>query len=353
MIWPFGRKADPAPEKRASGFTAEVISAREAYVSGARGIAELTGTVQACVSLWENGLTLADVTGAPQLDPPTLACIARSLALRGEFVGLIRGDRIIPTIDHDVRTRDGVPTAYRVSVPEAGGGRSETALAAEILHFRIGADPAQPWIGQAPLRRSSLTAGLLHTLEAALREVYESAPLGTQILHLPKGTSDDVKAMQRTFLGKRGSTLIVEGVAQATAAGLHPTVGQKPDDLTPGLDRAMPIAALEAARASVSQAFGVLPAMHNPSTTGPLIREAQRHLAQWTLSPICALIAAEASIKLAGEVTLDPMRPLQAYDAGGRARAMAGIVQALSQAKDAGIAPDTALQLVGWEGAQR
>lgn len=48
-------------EKRstASGFTAEVMQMREAYISGRRGIAELTSTAQSCVSLWEGGMSMA------------------------------------------------------------------------------------------------------------------------------------------------------------------------------------------------------------------------------------------------------------------------------------------------------
>ena len=60
------------------------------------------------------------------------------------------------------------------------------------------------------------------------------------------------------------------------------------------------------------------------------------------------LMAEEATNKLGSAVTLDVMRPLQAYDAGGRARAMTGIIQALSQAKEAGIDPDIAMKLVDW-----
>ena len=43
------------------------------------------------------------------------------------------------------------------------------------------------------------------------------------------------------------------------------------------------------------------------------------------------------------------MRPLQAYDAGGRARAAQGVIQALAMAKEAGVDPDTAMKLVDWE----
>ena len=61
----------------------------------------------------------------------------------------------MPCSDWDLRTRDGKPTAYRVSVSEAGGGTTETALAGEVLHLRIGADPAAPYYGTAPLKRAA------------------------------------------------------------------------------------------------------------------------------------------------------------------------------------------------------
>ena len=89
----------------------------------------------------------------------------------------------------------------------------------------------------------------------------------------------------------------------------------------------------------------------NAAATGPTVREAQRHLAGWTLQPIAALLAEEATRKLGGEVAIDVMRPLQAFDAGGRARALATVVEALARAKEAQISPDdlnTALTLVNW-----
>ncbi len=96
------------------------------------GLGELTATAQSCISLWENGLGLADVFGSDFLDRRTLAMIGRSLALRGEALFLI-ADRLIPCSDWDLSTRNGRPAAYRVSISEAGGGRTLTALAAEVL----------------------------------------------------------------------------------------------------------------------------------------------------------------------------------------------------------------------------
>lgn len=341
------KRKPEAPERRAAGFTSEVIVAREAYLSGSRGIAELTATAQGAISLWEHGLASSDVEGTDLLDRLTLAMSARSLALRGEALFLIR-DRLVPVAEYSLRTRDGLPTAYRVTIPEVGGGRSLTALAGEVIHVRLAADPAAPYYGQAPLKRAQITAGLLHAVEAALQDVFEDAPLGSQIVPMPESAANNVDELRRSFRAKRGKVLIVEGVPQAVASGMHPDHGKKPDHLSPDLSRSMTKETLEAAREAISMAFGVLPGMWSPVTTGPLIREAQRHLAQWTLQPIAGLMAEEVSRKLGSTVAMDVTRPLQAFDAGGRARAAKQIVDTLAAAKEAGVDPATALRLVDW-----
>ncbi|MDF1628097.1 MAG: hypothetical protein P1U84_17575 [Parvibaculaceae bacterium] len=350
-MWPFNRKAEVETRASGSGFTAEIMAAREAYVSGQRGIAELTATAQGAVSLWEGGLSLADVTGTDLLDRRALALSARSLALRGEAVFLICDKGLVACSDWDLRTRDGFPTAYRVSVSEAGGGRSLTVLAAEVLHLRVGCDVAAPYYGTAPLKRASLTAGLLNALESALAEVFELAPLGTSIVPFPEAPQTDLEAMARGFRGNRGKVLVRESVAVAAAGGPAPSQDWKPQDVTPDLSKAMTRETLAGARDGINMAFGILPAMNAPAATGPLIREGQRHLAQWVLQPIAAMIGEEATAKLGQPVTLDVMQPLQAYDAGGRARALSGIVKALSEAKKAGLSEEQtakALALVGW-----
>ncbi|MDP1583928.1 MAG: hypothetical protein Q8M18_10940 [Bradyrhizobium sp.] len=325
-------------EKRsaASGFTAEIIAAREAYISGRRGLAELTATAQSCVSLWEGGLSLAAVSGTTMLDRRTMALIGRSLALRGESVFLIR-DGLVPCSDWEVSTRNGMPVAYRASISEAGGGTTQTALAGEVLHVRIGCDPVAPYCGTAPLRRSSLSAGLLHAVESALEEVFELAPIGSQVVPMPEQAETDSTALGRSFRGQRGRVLLRESVAVSAAGGPVPQTDWKPASLSPDLERTMSTETLAAARDAVSQAFGVLPALWSNQAQGPLVREAQRHLATWTLSPIAALLAEEATAKLGGSVSIDVVTPTGAVDHGGRARAFAGIVAALAQAKEAGL----------------
>lgn len=354
MLGLFKRRTAPAEETRsasAAGYTAEVMAARNAWITGQRGVAELTATVQACVGLWEGGLSLADVEGTDLLDRRTLATMARALALRGESLFLIRDDGLAPAHEWDVTTRSGRPAAYRLTLADTGGGRSRTALAGEVLHVRLASDPAMPWAGTSPLRRAALTADLLATVETVLGEVYANAPLGSSVVPMPEMPDTDMGALARGFRGMRGRVMIRESVNVAAAGGPMPIQDWKPHDTTPDLSKAMTRETLTAARDAVALAYGVLPALANPATTGPMVREAQRHLAQWQLQPIAAIIAEEAGDKLGGSVSLDVMRPLQAFDAGGRARAVKAIVEALAAAKLAGVDPAQAMKLADWEGA--
>lgn len=329
----------PVEERNAGGFTAEVIAARESYITGRRGAAELTATAQGCISLWESGLSMASVEGTSLLTPRMLALIARSLALRGEAVMLIR-DRLIPAHDWTVTTRDGFATAYRVSISDAGGGASITALAGEVLHVVIASDVSTPWAGLAPLRRATLTAGMLHAVETALVEVFENAPIGVQVIPMPEMADKERERLERNLRGLRGRASIRTSAKVTAAGGPAPAGDWKPQSLSPNLQGAMTAETLSAARSEICHAFGVLPALLATAATGPAVREAQRHLATWTLQPIAALIAQEAAEKMGGDVTLDVMQPLQAYDAGGRSRALMGVLTALAAAKQGGVTPE-------------
>jgi hypothetical protein len=129
------------------------------------------------------------------------------------------------------------------------------------------------------------------------------------------------------------------------------SAGLQREAVRDGAMRAMTPESLSAARDAICGALGVLPAMFAANAQGPLVREAQRHLAQWTLQPIAGLLAKEASEKLGGTVTIDVIRPLQAFDVGGRVRALGAIVGALARSKEAKLTPadlKAALELVDW-----
>lgn len=343
------------PEQRQTGgYTAEILAARSSYIAGRTGLGELTATVQTCVGLWEHAFTLADVEGGEdfvtRLD---MGMLGRSLALRGNYVALVTDQGLRPVADWEVSTRDGIPRAYRLSISDAGGNRSLTALAAEVVHVRIGVDTVAPWIGTAPLNRAALTAGLMHTLETALAEIYGNAPLGSLIVPFPESTPDELERLSRTFRASRGKVIVRESVQVGAAGGPAPAQDWSPNGLTPDLSRSMTRENLESARAAILSAFGVLPGWFVPEAQGPLVREAQRHLAGWVLQPIGEVIAEEFSAKLGADVKVDIGRPLQAFDSGGRARALAQLVEAQGRAKELGLSPEefaAALKAVNWGG---
>ena len=333
-----------------TGYTSQIMAAREAYIAGRLGLGDLTATVQTCVSLWEAGLTLADVDGTNLLRRHDMAVAARAMGLRGESLFLIR-DRLIPIIDWDLSTRNGIPTAYRVSVPEIGGGRTETVLAGEVLHFRLAPDPGTPWAGQAPLRRAQLTAGLLNTLETALSEVYENAPLGSQVVPFPESPDVNLDTLGAGFRARRGRVMLRESVAVTAAGGPAPAQDWKPQGVTPQIEGSQAVESLDKARNSIMAVYGVLPAMFASNAQGPLVREAQRHLAQWVLQPVAQMMAEEVSEKLGSTVSIDVVRPAQAFDAGGRARAFGAMVQAMAAAKEANLDPqevEDSLSFIDW-----
>ena len=51
MIWPFKRKEPVETRSSGTGYTSQIMAARADYISGQSGLAELTGSVQGCVSL--------------------------------------------------------------------------------------------------------------------------------------------------------------------------------------------------------------------------------------------------------------------------------------------------------------
>lgn len=345
-MWPFKRKTEL---RAASGYTAQMIQARTAYITGTNGRAELSATAQGAVSLWENGISVADVEGTDLLTRRALAIAGRMLALRGEALFYITDDMLIPVSDWDLSTRLSRPTAYRLTIPDIGGGKGVTALAAEVLHFRIGADAIQPWYGTAPLRRSSLSAELLAVVERALVDIYSDAPLGSSIVPMPETPETDLVDIARGFRGSRGKVLVRESVQVQAAGGPTPAQDWRANDLTPDLSKALLDKTLDQARDQINAAFGILPGLNNKATTGPMVREAQRHLAQWTLQPMAEGMAEEATEKLDEPVKIDVMRPLQAFDSGGRARTVTAIMKALAEAKAAGVDPAIAFDIVNWK----
>lgn len=192
---------------------------------------------------------------------------------------------------------------------------------------------------------------MLHAVESALSEVFENALIGSQIVPFPESPETDMRKLGREFRGQRGRVLLRESVQVSAAGGPAPAADWKAADVTPNLQQSMSVETLGAARDAIAGAFGVLPALFSPATTGPLVREAQRHLCQFTMQPIGALLAEEATDKLGTDVSVDVIRGLNAFDQGARSRAMLAVVQALAMAKAGDVSQadiQTALEMVDW-----
>ena len=85
------------------------------------GLAELTATAQGCISLWENGFTLA--ASAAWRCSSTQHGPDRPIAGGARRERMADHARLVPCSQWDLRTRYAVPVAYRISIPEAGGGK--------------------------------------------------------------------------------------------------------------------------------------------------------------------------------------------------------------------------------------
>lgn len=346
-LWPFGRKTE---ESRGAGYTSDIISARHQFFSGARGVAEATATVETCVSLWERAFATADVADSWRdiVSPSRLGLMGRSLATRGQFVALIdaRGGEIVltPATDWDVSTRGGEPIAYRLSIPEAGGGHQVEALAGEVIDIRINTDPVTPWHGQSPLRKVQMTGDMLASIESGLQDVLNS-PWGAQIVPLPKLGARQVTEIQEfvhRIRSRRGGFFSLESTQVMAGASQAPHGDFDRKNLSPDL-RGMEIPAhWEAARNSIMGAYGIPPILFSAGAQSAALREAQRHAVLWTLAPIAKVASAELGRKLGdADLKLNLVTPLQAADSAGRARAV-GVLNG------AGVPLEEALKMVGW-----
>jgi hypothetical protein len=260
---------------------------------------------------------------------------------------------LVPCSNWALSTQYGMPVAYSLVIPEIGGGQAPIVkLAEEVLHFKIGVDQTMPWLGRSPLRQSAVTTQIIESIETALGETFRDAPLGSSIVPFPESKEVDLQKLGEQFRSRRGNLFLRESVQVAAAGGVSPQSDWSPNSLSPDLSKSVTTETLQEAQHAILQAFGVTPALYERRTTGPLIREATRFLCQFTLAPICGLIAEECTEKLGTEISIDCIRPLRAYDESARARSLATTLTALAEAKKAGLAPGdlaTALQLVNFE----
>ena len=324
-MWPF--RASVVETRSTNSETDILVDAIQARVSGRTPEHATLAIAEACAGLWERALASATVmpmsSALMPVTPDLLALVARGLASRGEFVALLRVNPICRGCG-SCRPADGICEVVQISTCGATGwtwaglrprSRRATLNPDQVLHFRIGASPQEPWRGRSPLRRSRATADLAVGIEGNL--ILESNIKPTRIASTT-GTPDQAKAFDKA-LAQGG--IFGTSFGQPLAGQQVPSSRWEPAAMGPEPDEVFRALRTEVGE-NICAAFGISPALFNccrrrlgaerkpGEDIGP---------ARWRRS--ACVIQAELREKLDpdAEVAFDALR---ASDEDGRSRAV-------------------------------
>lgn len=327
---PFKRK----PENR--NLTDAIIEARQANASLSLEEAATAAEEVVC-GLYERAFAQARLEGV-SIDKRLMGMIGRQLAKRGECV-LFAPSRA-PAVSWDIKGESAGPLSwtYMLEIGAPSGTRSVTTSAIDVWHFRVNADPAEPWRGRSPLDLAPATRQLLRRAELSLSN--EAAGSVGKILTIPQGTTDTVlNAIKQDFRALAGKTAFLEstqggwgqGPSAAPARDWQPTrIGPEPPE---------PMVRLRAQAAGmVLAAAGIPVELVEGGANTAAAREAWRRFLHATIQPLGEMVAEELRMKTASRVAID-FDSLMASDLAGRARAFQSMVGAgMDVAKAAALA---------------
>lgn len=334
-------------EMRAISFSSAIERAVEEQ-AGAANEAIRTGLAaqEACAGLWERAFASATIVQGRRAQelcgPSMLALVAREFVYTGESCWLLE-------VLDDGHLAAGIASSwevngpgvhpqrwrYRLDVLGPSGNRTRRANWDGVLHFMIGRRPEQPWKGQGPLERASLSQRLANLLETRLGE--ETAAQVGNIIALPRDPSprqkpdgsmfDPLDDIRKSLSSIRGKTVLVETTASGWGEGRFSAPRQ---DWTPQRIGPNPPSSLTQLRQEITQlvvaALGVPPPLLQPNADGTGQRELWRRFLHGTIQPVAAIVAEELSEKLDEEVKIG-FEELFASDLSGRARAFQSMVQ--------------------------
>jgi len=334
--WPGQRRLEERIaelETRAdSSYTDALIASLVGNATGKTALPTATGALEGAAGLIGRSFAAAEIAApdsvAGELDPATMAMIARACIVKGEIVLLIRVQdgqlHLLPCESHDV---DGgpIPATWRYRCSVGGPERTETfeyVPAEGIVHIMYARDPATPWRGNGPITVARL-AGRLSAETAKTLADEATMPRGAFIALPVDGKDSTIEGLKDDIKKAAGDLVTVE-------AGDWDT-GDKGKAADWGAHRfgADPPAALvelhEIASREIYAACGVPPILFSGDGAAAGLREAYRQFLHSTVAPLGRIVAAELSTKLEGEVRLD-WTELRAADIAGRARAFQSMV---------------------------
>ena len=283
----------------------------------------LTATFESAVALWGRAMASATITGSQAITPSVMEGIGRRLATAGEYVALIRVEsdgsiQLLPASDYEVYTDSyGRPDYYHITLPGNIQSKIIRVDAPGVIHIKINPQPNTPWRGNSPLAGAGQTTTLLQAIEGAISGRY-SEGIGS-VLVTPSLTPEQKNTLINSIQGGGITTAVgensIDSLDRWRAIHLAPEGGNYE-------------LALEHARSTILQSYGILSALHKDATG---IREALRFLVFNHLTGIARIAEQELSSKLETEVSIQFIA-LQAGDISGKARALSSIANAYSMA---------------------
>ena len=330
MKWPWAQ--DTVEVRHESDLILAALIARGG-ASGGRSLASVqaTAALESAAGLTGRSFAAADVDGPPMftsaITPDLLEVIGRELIRRGELVCLIDtsdGLALWPAQSYDV---DGPPDPrrwwYRVTI----GGPSHTwtqinVPAADVLHFRYGVDPAQPWRGRSPLGIAADSGRLsAETVSALATEAGQSVG---GLLGIPTdGRDPTVDGLRQDLNNLKGQIALIETKDWGGAPGGGEVV-IRPERVGANPPQSMVELAAHAS-AEVWAACGYNPAIFESGQAASL-REANR-LALGVVAALGKKVEAELRLKLSPEIGLS-WGEIRSTDIQTRTRSVGQLVTA-------------------------
>ena len=312
-------------EQRASNYTDFVVEAALRAVSATGGQVTAIAALESCAGHWARGMAAAKVKPASDLTAPLtsafFAMLGRGLLRRGQVlweIQVVNGRlQLLPITAWDV-VGGPDPASWIYNVEATGPNRREirTLPASAVVHARIGADPASPWIGRPPMATASDTASLVANLELRLGQE-AGGPVGS-LAYMPTGNHSELAADLKSAKGSL--TLATLPRDWTSAPSGNPRFGANPP---PGL-----VQLRSDVQASVYAACGVPGPLLEPTADGTSQREAWRRMAHGTLAPVLDEVGVELADKLGTPGITFDISSLYASDLVGRAQVFSRLVQA-------------------------
>ena len=312
--------------------------------SGADAVVSQVAAAEFAVGLVSRCMSVAELDPPiPAVTPAYLAAVGRALMLRGNHVSAMRvtsrGLTLLPSNGFDV-VGSADPSTWFYTLQLPGPTRQEAMTVAEggVVHHRVNADGARPWIGQSALTHAGLSSSLVANLELRMGE--EAASRAGYLLQTPELAEDQLQELKSDLGSMKGGI----GLVRSGSNSYDPRgqVGNG-DWRSARFGADLPegnISARRDAGMDLVAAMGIPSGLYSGGATGTGLQEAYRQFSTAMLEPLGELVAAELRDKLDVPNLVLRFDKVAASDVVRRATAF-------QRLRDSGVLEDDARRIAG------